>query len=82
MRVQDFQIVHENLDADDFTLVQNFYKSRDELKHRKISFKNSIMENDDESYLDTAVSRLYYEFAKEEHQRLLDEIKKRNLIID
>lgn len=81
MRVKDFHIVHDNLDTDDFTLVQNFYKSRDELERRKISFENALKENDDESYLDTAVSRLYYEFAKEENQKFLNEINKRNLVI-
>lgn len=74
-------ILHERVDCDDNTLVKMYNAACKELKKKKKLFDTESNCYDKNNYLSYAVTRLAYEFAKEEHSVLCDETVKRGLIL-
>ena len=74
-------ILHGQMDCDDSTLVKMYNTACKELKKNKKLFEKERSCYDKNNYLSYAITRLAYEFAKEQHGLLCDETTKRGLAL-
>lgn len=77
----DIEPFFKKLDIEDKTLVDLYNSSTSELEQSKSYFENAINNFDANNYANFLVSKLYYEFAKEENQLYKYEIERRNIEI-
>lgn len=81
MTVSGISVKHDNVEYDDYTLVELFRKAQKDIKKRRKFLKSKQSDMNENDYLSVAVARLAYEFVKEEHDLLLREIQKRGLTL-
>jgi len=71
---------NDSIRYDDQTLVALFYKAQEDIMKKQSMFEKRQTNRNEHDYLSYAIARLAYEFAKEEHDVLYKEVKKRGLI--
>ena len=74
-------ILHERVNCDDNTLVKMYNAACKELKKQKKLLDKERNCYDKNNYLNYAVTRLAYEFAREQYSVLCDETAKRGLVL-
>lgn len=79
MQSCELKIVNKSLNYDDNTLVEIYSKLKRDFNKKKNSFECNLRNLDKNNYLRLAVSRLEYEFVKEELNAFSGEITKRGL---
>ena len=79
--MKDSIILHERVDCDDNTLVKMYNSACNELKKKKKLLDDERNCYDKNNYLNYAVTRLAYKFAREQHSVLCDETAKRGLVL-
>ncbi len=79
MRAKDFRLMHEDVSVDDFTLIKLSKKLNSVKLEKKRIFEDTLESFSDDEYINIVLARLAYNFAKEEHDNLVQEIRKRGL---
>ncbi len=80
MRANELKIHYEDMDISDKELIERLNETKHKCKERKADYDEACKDFDENNYCSFLMSRLYYEFCKEEYNKLFNEAHKRRLI--
>jgi hypothetical protein len=79
MRLDNVKILKETMDVTDEKLIEMYKNSEKLLLERKELYDEISKNFDENNYYDFLIVKLYYGFAKEEFERIVFEVKKREI---
>ena len=81
MKTEDLKIIHEKVSHDDDTLMKMYFAASNEFRKRKSIFDKVCKVYDENDYFSFAITKLKYQFAKDEYNLLRAETAERGLIL-